>query len=352
MPVDIEKAKRVWPPTCHGRWMSEEYEPGLVSVIIPTYNRAHFLGEAMDSVWAQTYRPIEMLVVDDGSTDNTPQVLEDWGKRHSEDPQFELRYFHQENKGAPAARNLGLIESSGEFIQFLDADDFLLPDKLRQAVETIERSQVDFAYAEVAVSDDRLNLVPGERYGKPLRGHAKDVTAYTWPIMGPVYRRSVNREAGPWDEELAASQDWEYAARIKLLEYACCFDKRVGALFRQHGGARLGGMALRQRLNAWEKATDRVVNAATSLHKLDWQLRDCLSRLYFTQAVTKGRNGSLMEGDRCLYKAWKLSPPVSLIGLAARLLQGCRSTWICVVVDAVLTARCKLLSKLRQWRRA
>lgn len=66
MTVDIDTT--LWPETCHGRWMSEEYEPGLVSVIIPTYNRAHFLVEAMDSVWSQTYRPIELIVVADGSS--------------------------------------------------------------------------------------------------------------------------------------------------------------------------------------------------------------------------------------------------------------------------------------------
>ncbi len=79
--------RSLWPETCHGRWMSPEYEPGLVSVIIPTYNRAHFLVEAMDSVWNQTYRPIELIVVDDGSTDHTQDVLHDWAKKCAADDQ-------------------------------------------------------------------------------------------------------------------------------------------------------------------------------------------------------------------------------------------------------------------------
>ncbi len=61
--TDIQKAKELWPETCHGRWMDPEYEEGLVSVIIPSYNRAHFITDAMDSVWNQTYRPIELIVV-------------------------------------------------------------------------------------------------------------------------------------------------------------------------------------------------------------------------------------------------------------------------------------------------
>jgi glycosyltransferase involved in cell wall biosynthesis len=74
--------------------MSEEYIPGIVSVIIPTYNRAKYLVEAMDSVWNQTYRPIELIVVDDGSTDGTKEILEDWKKKLASDRDFELRYFY------------------------------------------------------------------------------------------------------------------------------------------------------------------------------------------------------------------------------------------------------------------
>ena len=128
-------SKVVWPETCHGRWMSEEYVPGLVSVIIPTYNRAELLVEAMDSVWAQTYRPIELIVVDDGSTDKTREVVQEWRKKCEADHQFALRYFHQANKGAPAARNLGLIESRGEFIQILDSDDYLHPLRLQRMLK-------------------------------------------------------------------------------------------------------------------------------------------------------------------------------------------------------------------------
>ena len=81
----------------------------------------------MDSVYKQTYRPIEIIVVDDGSTDNTCQVINEWGSKYAEDNGFRLQYFFQENAGAPVARNLGMIESQGEFIQFLDSDDLLHP---------------------------------------------------------------------------------------------------------------------------------------------------------------------------------------------------------------------------------
>lgn len=101
----------------------------LVSVIIPTYNRAHVLGRAVDSVLAQTYSPVEVVVVDDGSTDTTPELLAGYGDR--------IRVLTQENAGVSAARNLGIRESRGDFIALLDSDDAWTPDKLAVQMEVM-----------------------------------------------------------------------------------------------------------------------------------------------------------------------------------------------------------------------
>ncbi|MCP4359414.1 MAG: glycosyltransferase family 2 protein, partial [Chloroflexi bacterium] len=99
-------------------------EKPQVSVIIPTYNSARFLPEALDSVFCQNYDAYEVIVVDDGSTDNTLDVLKPYRDR--------IHYICQENAGSAAARNTGLWLAKGEFILFLDADDLMLPGKLRQ----------------------------------------------------------------------------------------------------------------------------------------------------------------------------------------------------------------------------
>jgi glycosyltransferase involved in cell wall biosynthesis len=96
-------------------------KPGLVSVIIPVYNAEAFLGEALESVFAQTYRPIEVIVVDDGSTDGSAQVAQRFVSVH---------YTFQSHQGAAAARNQGLSLAQGEYIAFLDADDIWLKEKL------------------------------------------------------------------------------------------------------------------------------------------------------------------------------------------------------------------------------
>jgi len=102
----------------------------LVSVVIPTYNSADFLIQALNSVLNQTYSNYEIIVVDDGSSDNTSQAIEPW--------RSQIRYIYQDNQGVAAARNRGIDAATGDFIAFLDADDLFLPQKLQQQVAVFE----------------------------------------------------------------------------------------------------------------------------------------------------------------------------------------------------------------------
>ncbi len=104
-----------------------------VSVIIPTYNRARYITRAIDSVLAQTYKDWELIIVDDGSTDNTRDVVEPYLKDKR------IRYVWQENRGVSAARNKGLDLAQGEYIAFLDSDDFYLPEKLMHSIEILDK---------------------------------------------------------------------------------------------------------------------------------------------------------------------------------------------------------------------
>ena len=112
----------------------------MVSVIIPTYNREAFLIQAVDSVFNQTYRPIECIVVDDGSTDNTEEILSQW-KSEMNDPEFKLVYIKQENADAQVARNTGTAVAKGTYIQYLDSDDSLYRDKLKVQVKFLEENK-------------------------------------------------------------------------------------------------------------------------------------------------------------------------------------------------------------------
>jgi len=111
-----------------------------VSVIIPTYNRAGFLPEAVESVLNQTYRDFEIIIVDDGSTDRTKDILRGYVK----DTPSVIRYFYQENRGEYHARNTGLRNAAGEYISFLDSDDIMLPRNLEIKVKTAEEEGLKF----------------------------------------------------------------------------------------------------------------------------------------------------------------------------------------------------------------
>lgn len=116
--------------------ISVEFEPGLVSTIIPVYNGEEFLARAIESVWAQNYRPLEVIVVDDGSSDGTASVARRWP---------EVRYLYQPNQGHGTAKNTGIARARGEYLAFLDADDWWKPEKLRLQVERL-RSHPEAGY--------------------------------------------------------------------------------------------------------------------------------------------------------------------------------------------------------------
>ena len=233
--------KEMTPKTRHGRWMSEEYEPGLVSVIVPTYNRECFLVEAMDSVWVQTYRPIELLVIDDGSTDNTRKVVEKWGREHTGDDRSIMRYYQQANAGASAARNLGLIESRGEYIQFLDSDDLLHPERLERIVHAFEESSCDFVYTGFdgfcSKCGETIQRHVPETGGDPLllfcQGRLYANTLLT------AWRRSLLNKTGPWDESFFCNEDHDYVIRSLLVSRSGTAIQDILASARRGGSTRI-----------------------------------------------------------------------------------------------------------------
>jgi hypothetical protein len=122
--------------------------PGLVSVVIPTYNRAHLIGAAIESALDQTYEPIEIVVADDGSTDGTADAVAAYGSR--------VHYHRQANAGVSAARNLGLRHARGEFIAFLDSDDRWHPWKIAAQVAVLaQRSEVGMVWTDMTAVDSR-----------------------------------------------------------------------------------------------------------------------------------------------------------------------------------------------------
>lgn len=127
------------------------------SIILPTYNRCQMIGKAIESVMLQEEKSWELLVVDDGSTDNTKEIVESFGDKH-------IKYFYQENQERSAARNKGISNATGEYICFLDSDDYYLPEHLKSFHDYLSKSNnpIAFLYSKVFNDDDGILSLPDE----------------------------------------------------------------------------------------------------------------------------------------------------------------------------------------------
>lgn len=211
---------------------------GLVSTIIPVYNRPVQLREAVESVLTQNYRPIEILIVDDGSSDETYAVAQALESAH---PGI-VRAVTQANAGPGMAREHGRQLALGEFIQYLDSDDILLPGKFAAQVEALRRQPVaDVAYGITYFrdADDILHDGPHKDTGKPVPAmFPAFLISRWWETATPLYRRSVCDKAGPWTD-LSLEEDWEYDCRIAALGGKLVWCPQPVSEHRDHGGGRL-----------------------------------------------------------------------------------------------------------------
>ncbi len=253
--------------------MSPVTSQPLVSVVVPSYNYGHLIGETLDSLAAQTYGAWECVVVDDGSTDDTRAVVERYAARDAR-----VRYVRQENARQAAARNNGVRHSSGAYFQFLDADDMLEPRKFERQVGYLEsHADVDIVYSNVRYFDSEgAGLGQSRRYSVwddgglwmpevSGRGRALMPRLLRNNIMvvnAPLVRRRVVEAVGEFDEGLTPVEDWDYWARCAAAGFAFRYDDAEGvrALVRAHelsaslDGRRMMRATLKMR-KAWAART-------------------------------------------------------------------------------------------------
>ncbi len=231
-----------------------------VSIVIPNYNQARYVSDAINSVLAQTYSSYEILVVDDGSTDDSREVLAGFG--------VQIRYIWQENQGLAGARNTGIRAAQGEFLALLDADDIWLPDFLRTMVSIAD------AYPEAAViyCCAQGMAVGGQdlpqTFGGPVVASAhlyQSILRANWIIPSTVLmRRSVIEAAGLFDQSLRSCEDWDLW--LRLLPKAV-FVGVPGCLVRY----RLHGSSLSKNLAGMREAAAATVAKHFGAEDSCWQ---------------------------------------------------------------------------------
>lgn len=207
-----------------------------VSVVVPCYNQAGFLGEAIQSAIAQSHAPLEVIVVDDGSTDDTARVAARFPDVH---------YLRQPNAGAPSARNAGLRQATGDLIVFLDADDRLLPDAISRGVAALA------AHPDWACVTGHVRIIDrsGATVDRPPQDHAGGDqfiallrANYIWTPGAVLYRRAALADAGPFDPAAGASADYELNLRLAR-RFAIGCHHHVVLEYRRHDANMSGDLA-------------------------------------------------------------------------------------------------------------
>ncbi|MDJ0674821.1 MAG: glycosyltransferase family A protein [Calothrix sp. MO_167.B42] len=229
-------------------WMSSSFQTSLVSVIVPTFNRANFILESLASVKQQSYRPIEVIVVDDGSTDDTVSIVSEWIKENTEED-FKIYYIYQNNQGSPIARNKGLSKSHGEFIQFLDSDDILHPQKLEIHAEVlINYSESDYVWSNHNEFEEYFIKEFYQTYhtqtlidkSKESIFRIKDeLMSIPGNVWSGLYRRNAIIKVGPWNPELIRWQDVEFNFRFANTHPLCIYVDAILYSMRIHSQGRI-----------------------------------------------------------------------------------------------------------------
>ncbi len=251
----------------------------LVSIIVPCYNAGLFITEALESILGQTYQNIEIIIINDGSTDDSVEKI-----KKLSDPRIQL--FHQENKGQCAALNAGIASSRGEYIKFFDADDIMCSEHIELQVKTISgRKDVvascewyrffnnDISTAVYAPETVWENLPPLTWLKTALTQQYDMMAAWLWLIP-----RQMLDEVGYWDERLSLNNDFEFSVRLLLHAKEVLFTKGAKVYYRSGRGEGLSESTTETAYEAAILSTDLACSYLLLADQSDLMRQICADR--------------------------------------------------------------------------
>lgn len=221
--------------------MAEENKTPLVSIIIPVYNKAEFVSETIASALAQSYKAIEIVLVDDGSTDGSLHILQEFATQYPD----KIILIEQKNKGVSPATNAGIKAASGDYLQFLDADDLLSPQKIEKQVDLLKnQGKLVMASCKWLTFGDNLenhqnwNLIVFKEYPNPIE-LLLDLYNGGEMMQPGVYlcSKELMEKAGAWNEKLTINQDGEFFMRVLLQADQVFFEPTGKVYYRKPGEA-------------------------------------------------------------------------------------------------------------------
>lgn len=224
-----------------------------ITIVIPVYNRAHIVGRTLDSVALQTLRPLDVILVDNNSSDNTLDVLNAW-KQANEAPDFRIRILSETTPGASCARNCGLVKVSTPYVMFFDSDDVMMPDHVASFVDAFRQDRtIDVVGRDIIIQaiDGRQST---KRFRKSLYQH---IFHSSFSTQRYAAKTELIRRVGAWDNKMRGWDDYELGMRI-LVKASPHIKVLSGcSVITYHQEQSLTGIDFSSRPHEWESALDQ-----------------------------------------------------------------------------------------------
>lgn len=253
----------------------------LVSIIIPCFNAQRWLREAIDSCLQQTYPQIEIILIDDASTDDSLEIIKS----------YEGQIIWEslpENKGGCYARNCGFAISKGEYIQFLDADDYIFPEKITRQVDFLEATKADVVYGDWR---HQLHLSDGTSILEEIKisGEQEDILesliANWWTAVASIlYTRNAVENSDGWDENLAVAQDKDFFISVVMNGAKVAYQSGCYSIYRRYGNVTVSTMSKSRWIKNHCIVLEKVEKRLLQSHKLSEKYRFAISICYFKLA--------------------------------------------------------------------
>lgn len=226
----------------------------LVSVVITTYNEEKFISDAVMSAVKQNFEPrdYEIIVVDDGGTDNTDQILKTLEYRND----LDFKYMKKKNGGTASARNFGVKQSKGKFITFLDGDDSYLPNKISSSLDVIEKGEnVGIVYS------DYIEKTPEKTQARFKQNFSRDLLFHTCIIStNSMVRKTAIERVGGFDETFKYVEDYDLWCRIIMSGYFALRVPEILFTYNSHPNSKTNSVNIEQINPEWNKIRERISN--------------------------------------------------------------------------------------------
>lgn len=249
----------------------------LVSVVIPCYNAERWVGEAVDSCLGQTYQPIEVIVIDDGSTDRSHDILCLYGDK--------IRLERGPNRGGSSARNQGFALSQGEYIQFLDADDYVLPEKIERQVAFLEKTGGDGVYGDwqhrFHEPDGSSHLGDVQVAGQQIDVLESLLAGWWVAPVALLWRRRIVEASGGWDETLSAGQDRDFITTIAMNGADIHYQPGCHSVYRRYGNVTVSTGSMQRWLKNHQRLLEKAESSLAEAGRLEPRYRNALAASYF-----------------------------------------------------------------------